>query len=83
MADRGRYHERSDPYADRRSRDQDHSDSRHHDYYKSSGRNHTPREADMRGPAGDRGGKRSRQRDVTPPSDEETPAYYPEGPSRQ
>lgn len=82
MADRGRYHERSDAYADRESRDEDYSDSRRHDYYESRGRNQKPRVADMRGSAGDRGAKHSRQRDVTPPSDEETPAYYPEGPSR-
>lgn len=82
MADRGRYHERSDAYADRESRDEDYSDSRRHDYYKSRGRNQKPRDADMRGSAGDRGAKHSRQRDETPPSDEETPAYYPEGTSR-
>lgn len=80
MADRGRYHERSDAYADRKSRDEDYN--RGHDYYKDRGHNQKPREADLRGSAGDRRGKHSRQRDVSPPSDPETPAYYPEGPSR-
>lgn len=82
MADWGRSHERRDAYTDRRSGDSDYSDSRRHDYYKSRGHNQKPRDTDMRGSAGDRGAKRSRQRDVTPPSDEEAPAYHPEGPSR-
>lgn len=82
MADRGRYYERSNAYADRRSRVEDHSDSRHHDLHKDRGRDHRPRDADVRGSAADRGAKRDRQRDVTPPRDAETPAYYAEGPSR-
>lgn len=86
MADRrGRYHDRSDAYTDRRSRDDeysDYSDSRRHDHYKNRGHNQKPRDTDVRSSAGDRGGKHSRQRDVSPPSDPETPAYYPEGPSR-
>lgn len=80
MAERGRYHDRSDAYTDYRSRDEDYSHSRHYDSYDSRGRNQKPR-----GSGGDSRAKQHRQWDVTSATDVETPAYrdhYHEGPSR-
>lgn len=78
MAERERYHDRSDAYTDYKSRDEDYSHGRHYDSYGSRGRNQKPRDTDKRGSGGDR-------RAVTSASDVETPAYrdhYHEGPSR-
>lgn len=85
MPERGRHHERSDVYAEYKSRDLDYSHNGGHAAYDSRGRNQRPRDMDERGSAGDRRAKQNRQRDMTTASHTEPPAYRdgdPEGPSR-
>ena len=85
MAERGRQHQRSDVYAEHRSRDRDYSHNGEDTSYDSKGRNQGPRDIDERVSAGGRRAKQYRQRDMTAVSYKEPPAYRDhdhEGPSR-
>ncbi|KAM8762730.1 MARVEL domain-containing protein 3 isoform 1-T4 [Acanthopagrus schlegelii] len=78
MPERGRHHERSDAYAEHKSRNRDYPHSADRTSYDTRGHNQDPRDPGDRGPAGDRRAKQNRQRDMTP-------AYRDndhEGPSR-
>lgn len=75
MAERGRHPERGDVYRDYKSRDR---------VYSRNG-DHAP-DMDMRGSAGDKRAKHSRQRDMATASDVHPPAYRDqnhEGPPKQ
>lgn len=85
MPERGRHHQRSDVYADYKSRDRDYSQNGDNFSYNSRGRNQKPRDMDRRGSAGDSRAKQNRQRDMTTGSPKEPHAYRDydhEGPSR-
>ncbi|XP_070708639.1 MARVEL domain-containing protein 3 [Pempheris klunzingeri] len=85
MPERGRHQERSDGYAEHKSRDKDFSHYGDHASYDSRGRNKKPGDVEERGSAGDRRAKQNRQRDMTTASHREPPAYRDhdhEGPSR-
>lgn len=85
MPERGRHHQRSDVYAEYKSRDKDYSHNGGHSSYDSRGHNQKPRRAEERGSAGDRRAEQSRQRDMTTASHVEPPAHRDqdhEGPSR-
>eukprot|EP00064_Thunnus_orientalis_P000694 superscaffoldBa00000038_g695 len=85
MPERGRHHQRSDEYAEYKSRDRDYSHNADHSMYDSRDRNQKPIDMDERGSAGDRRAKERRQRDMTTASHEGPPAYRGhdhQGPSR-
>ncbi|XP_053177402.1 MARVEL domain-containing protein 3 isoform X1 [Scomber japonicus] len=85
MPKRGRHHQRSDDYAEHKSRDRDYSHNADHSMYDSRDHNQKPIYMDKRGSAGDRRAKEGRQRDMTTDSHEESHAYRAnnhQGPSR-
>lgn len=86
MAERGRHPERGDVYRDYKSRDGVYSRNGDHAPQDSRGLNQKPRDMDMRGSAGDKRAKHSRQRDIATASDVHPPAYRDhnhEGPPKQ
>lgn len=83
MPERGRHHERSDVYAEYKSRDRDHSHNGNHTSHDHRGQNYKSKDMDKRSSADDR--RANRQRDMTTASHTEPPAnrdYDHEGPSR-
>ncbi|XP_029948066.1 MARVEL domain-containing protein 3 isoform X2 [Salarias fasciatus] len=65
MPERGRHDQRSDAYAEHRSRDRHYPPSADHSLYEGQGWNQRPREMEDRGSAGDRRAKENRQRVMT------------------